>query len=197
VLLLQGQQQQQRQHQHRQLAAVLPHQLRAWLLLLLLLLGQAWLLLVLLLVPLLRALLALRLLLLLHLLLAVAGLCHQPVLLGLESVLSRMRLHITAQMNGRHVRVAIKRVSTACLQLQVTAWHSCCQLLLLQSFLKRNSQLPSLVTIIVCLNVIIHQQAACMLRVLAGDAADAQTLIHAHMLRVTRRHAAAANMNTL
>jgi hypothetical protein len=97
--VLQGQQLQQHQRQHRQLAAVLPHQLLA---LLLLLLGQAWLLLVLLLLLLLLGLLlqaslrALPLLLLLHLLLGVAGLCHQLVLMGWESVLSHMHLHSSA-----------------------------------------------------------------------------------------------------
>jgi hypothetical protein len=103
LLVQQGQQLQQHQRHHRQLAAVLPHQLRAWLLLLLL--GQAWLLLVVLLrlllgqllQALLLALLLLLLLLLLHLLLAVAGLCHQLVLMGWESVLSHMHLQSTAQ----------------------------------------------------------------------------------------------------
>jgi hypothetical protein len=74
----------QLQRRRHQLAAGLPHQLQA----LLLLLGQPW-------VRRLAQLQALLVLqqLLLHLLLAGAWLCHQLEPLGWESVLSRMRLH--------------------------------------------------------------------------------------------------------
>jgi uncharacterized membrane protein len=117
LLLPQGQQlqQDQRLRQHCQLAAVLPRQLLALLLalLLLLLLVQAWLQLVLLLRLLLRASLALPLLLLLHLLLAVAGLCHQPGLMGWESVLSHKHLHSTADDERRQRKRCVTSVKTA------------------------------------------------------------------------------------
>jgi hypothetical protein len=87
------------------------------------------------------------------------------------------------------VRNAVISVKTAFVQLIGTAWHSCCQPLLLQHILwHRSSQLCRL-EVDVLDKVLNVQKAACMLRVSAGGGAGAQTLIHGYTLGVTGMHA--------